>query len=191
MKIAFLGWGSLLWDHRAEFEEHHGPWQLDGPILKLEFSRVSRTRNGALTLVLDSRNGEPCQVAYAFSKRRDPDDAICDLMWREGTTLGNIGVWSANNSREQSRSDEVLRSVRFWALQKHIDAVIWSDLSSNFESESKCRQPFTIENALCHIQTLDTEGKAKTVEYVSRAPDFIETPLRDALRSQPWFPDPD
>jgi hypothetical protein len=187
MKTAFLGWGSLLWDHSAEIEEHHGPWHFDGPTLKLEFSRVSRSRNGALTLVLDSRNGELCQVAYAFSKRQDPDEAIRDFMRREGTTPRNIGTWFARNSRQQSRSSEVLRSVRLW-LQKHIDVVIWSDLPSNFERKSKCQHPFTIEHALWHIEALDDEGKAKTVEYVSRAPDFIVTPLRDALRSQPWFP---
>lgn len=65
MKIAILGWGSLLWDQRAEFDKKHEDWQFDGPSLMLEFSRVSQTRNGALTLVLDFNNGKPCQVAYA------------------------------------------------------------------------------------------------------------------------------
>ena len=91
MKIAILGWGSLLWDQRAEFDKQHEGWQFDGPSLKLEFSRVSETRNNALTLVLDSNNGNSCQVAYALSNRKNPDDAICDLRCREGTTLKNIG----------------------------------------------------------------------------------------------------
>ena len=58
MKITVLGWGSLLWDKRPEFDEQHDAWQSDGPYLKIEFSRVSSTRNGALTLVLDTKNGK-------------------------------------------------------------------------------------------------------------------------------------
>jgi hypothetical protein len=188
MRIALLGWGSLLWDRRADFDEHHEPWQLDGPSLKVEFSRVSRSRNDALTLVLDARNGQSCQVAYAFSKRRDPDDAICDLRCREGSTLSNIGFCFADGSRHQSRSDEVLKDIRNWALPKAINVVIWSDLASNFERKSKGRESFSIESALFHIQALDAEGKAKAAEYVWRAPEFIETPLRGILQSQPWFP---
>ena len=57
MRIAILGWGSLLWDKRAEFdwfEKQYEQWQCDGPTLKLEFSRVSESRGNALTLVLDT-----------------------------------------------------------------------------------------------------------------------------------------
>ncbi|HUW28007.1 MAG TPA: hypothetical protein VMV97_05295 [Sulfuriferula sp.] len=187
MKIAILGWGSLLWDKRADFDKQHEDWQFDGPSLKLEFSRVSQTRNNALTLVLDINNGKPCQAAYALSKRKNPDDAICDLRCREGTTLKNIGFYFANKSRKQSREEEVLKSIQSWASEKKIDVVIWTDLASNFQEMSKCKKPFSIEAALCHIQALDTEGKAKAAEYVWRAPKFIDTPLREALQSQPWF----
>jgi len=187
MKIAILGWGPLLWDQRAEFDEQHEDWQFDGPSLKLEFSRVSQTRNGALTLVLDTKNGRPCQVAYALSKRNNPDDAIYDLRCREGTTLRNIGFYFADNSRKQSREEEVLKGIQSWASERKIDVVIWTDLASNFQDKSKCKMPFSIEAALCHIQALDSEGKAKAAEYVWRAPRFIETPLREALQLQPWF----
>jgi hypothetical protein len=63
--IVILGWGSLLWDRRAAFDEQRGEWQFDGPNLSLEFSRISKTRAGALTLVIDPINGERCSVAYA------------------------------------------------------------------------------------------------------------------------------
>ena len=187
MKIAILGWGSLLWDRRAEFYKQHEDWQCDGPSLKLEFSRVSQTRNDALTLVLDLNNGESCEVAYALSKRRNPDDAICDLRCREGTTLENIGFYFADGSRKQSREGDVLKGIQSWALERKIDVVIWTDLASNFREKSKCKKPIFIEAALCHIQALDTEGKAKAAEYVWRAPQFIDTPLRKELQSQPWF----
>ncbi len=186
MKIAILGWGSLLWDHHVEFDKQHEEWQFDGPSLTLEFSRISLSRNRALTLVIDSENGKLCQVAYAFSKRRNPDDAICDLRCREGTTLKNIGFYFADESRKQARDYQSLVSIRDWASSKKIDVTIWTDLESNFQQIRKT--PFSIESALSYIQCLDPEGKVKAAEYVWRAPKFIETPLREALQSQPWFP---
>jgi len=187
MKIAILGWGSLLWDKCTEFDEQHDEWHSDGPKLKIEFSRVSSTRKGALTLVLDTKNGKECQVAYTRSKRKNPDDAICDLRSREGTTLKNIGFYFADNSRKQARYDEVLRVIERWASTKKLDVVIWTDLESNFQEKSKSKQPFSIEAAISHIQALDNEGKANASEYVCRAPAFVVTPLHEALQSQPWF----
>ena len=187
MKIAILSWGSLLWDKHNEFDKQHMDWLFDGPSLKLEFSRVSQTRNDALTLVLDFQNGKPCQVAYAFSKRKNPDDAICDLRSREGTTLKNIGFYFADGSRQQSRESGILEIVKTWACERKVDVVVWTDLASNFQEKSKSKEPFSIDAALRQGQALEAEGKSKAAEYVWRAPDFIDTPLRVALQSQPWF----
>lgn len=187
MKIAILGWGSLLWDEHPEFDEQHEEWQFDGPSLEIEFSRVSKKRNGALTLVLDAKNGKACQVAYSLSKRKSPDDAICDVRSREGTTLKNVGFYFADNSRRQAREEPVLKTIQDWALEKKIDVVIWTDLESNFQKESKCRMPFSIKTALCHIQALDDKGKVMAAEYVWRSPTFVNTPLREVLQAQPWF----
>jgi hypothetical protein len=187
LKIAILGWGSLLWDKDPEFEEQHEDWQVDGPSLKIEFSRVSQKRNGALTLVLDMKNGSSCQVAYAMSKRKIPDDARCDLRNREGTTLTNIGFCFVDNSRKQARDEGVLEAICNWAVFKRIDVAVWTDLENNFLAKSNCRQPFSIEAALQHIQNLDSEGKARAAEYVWRAPAFVKTPLREMLQVQPWW----
>ena len=193
MQIAILGWGSLLWedqtDRAREFDEHRNDnWCYDGPSLKLEFSRVSSSRNHALTLVLDYRNGEACHVAYTLSKRKCPDDAICDLRCREGTLLANIGCYFADDSQDPRFNDEeALTSIRNWATEKSIDIVVWTDLENNFKKKSKCKKCFSIEAARAHIQALDPKGKAKAAEYVWRAPNFIKTPLRRALQAEPWF----
>ena len=188
MKIAILGWGSLLWDIKPEFDNYHAEWNLDGPILKLEFSRVSQTRDNALTLVIDSKNGSPCQVAYAVSCRKDSDDVISDLRCREGTTIKNIGFYYSDGSRTCDCDNDSLKSIAIWASHNNIDIVVWTNLSSNFKEKSKCQEMFSVDNALKHLQQIDAKGKAKAAEYVWRAPDFINTPLREALHSQPWFP---
>jgi len=57
MTIAILGWGSLLWDKNHDFDNQHESWKFDGPLLPLEFSRISKSRDNALTLVIDELNG--------------------------------------------------------------------------------------------------------------------------------------
>lgn len=187
MKIAILGWGSLLWDNQEKFKEFNkqlGSWQFDdGPSLPLEFSRISQSRGNALTLVIDEENGTLCKVAYAFSKRKNPDDTICDLRCREGTTINNIGYYFADKSRKYSRNG--LSDISEWAKEKNIDVVIWTDLESNFKNRTG--ESFSIRSALLQIQKLNPESKVKAAEYMWRAPDFINTPLRKALQSQPWF----
>lgn len=188
MKIAILGWGSLLWDDcRPEFAKQVQNWISDGPNLKIEFSRVSKQRDGALTLVLDAENGQACQVAYALSRRKKPDDAICDLRNAEKTTLANVGFYFADHSRRQVRDENVLRIIEEWASEKQIDVVIWTDLESNFQKSSNTKSSFSIEAAIGHILALKGNGKVEAVKYVWRAPVFVRTPLREALEREPWF----
>ena len=184
-RIAILGWGSLLWDERPEFDEHHGSWESAGPELKIEFSRVSQTRGGALTLVVDPSNGTNCRVAFARSKRRDPEDTICDLRSREGTTRSNIGFYFADGSRSQCKDSRTLAAVTAWVAASANDVVVWTDLRSNFQS--LCGQPFSIEAALAHLRSLEARAKSGAAEYVWRAPGFVKTALRTALEAEPWF----
>ena len=184
-KIALLGWGSLLWDKRPDFDAHHEQWLDDGPELKIEFTRVSETRQGALTLVVDPEHGAACRVSYAMSTRIDPDDAIRDLRCREGTTLKNIGYWFADGSKSQFRNKETLEAIRSWGGTKAVDVVVWTDLLSNFRQ--KTGQAFTIEAAVAHLSSLPAEAKAGAAEYVWRAPSFVNTPLRTTLQAISWF----
>jgi len=171
----------------VDFDDQHDHWRFDGPLLPLEFSRISKSRSGALTLVIDRKNGKQCCVAYAVSRRRNPDDAICDLRSREGTTVSNIGYCLTDGSQKQGRDTQVLQAISEWALSKKLDAVTWTDLQNNFKRESKSHQAFSVPNAISYLRALDTEGKAKAIEYVRRAPNFVGTPLREALMHEPWF----
>jgi hypothetical protein len=190
MSIAILGWGSLLWEGGCEFDDQHEPWQFDGPELKVEFSRVSSSRSGALTLVIDEQYGSLTTVAWCLSKRHDVEDAVCDLRCREGTTLQHIGRICLDNQHAVPASPtSASHSIGLWARGKELDAVIWTALTSNFTK--KARQPaFSVEAAIAYLQTLGAAGKVRAAEYVWRAPDFVRTPLRSALQREPWFPEP-
>lgn len=185
-KIVLLGWGSLLWDKRPEFDEHHGLWQFDGPELPLDFSRISSTRNGALTLVIDNANGALCRSAYALSARRNPDDAIEDLRRREGTDKRYVGFFFRDGTR--CGQPPVPDSIRLWADHRGIDVVAWTALPSNFKEITG--HSFSVQNAIRQMQSLPADVKPSAAEYVWRAPDFVTTPLRTALQAQPWFAPP-
>lgn len=184
-KIALLGWGSLLWDNHADFDAHHGLWLPDGPSLKIEFTRVSETRQGALTLAIDPEHGANCEVSYTISSRKNLDDAICDLRCREGTILKNIGFCYADGTDSRSRHGETLIAVTEWAVAKGISMVVWTDLMSNFKQ--KTGKEFSIEAAVVYLSSMKAEAKAGAAEYVWRAPAFVKTPLRSTLEGVPWF----
>lgn len=188
MSIAILGWGSLLWDteNGIEFDKWHDPWVLDdGPTLNIEFSRISEKRLGALTLVIDEQHGSPVTVAWCLSKRSRPEDAVCDLRCREGTTVNNIGRLDLTLSKGHSNNDIAENAILEWARLKKLDAVVWTALKSNFTE--KTGEPFCVDNAVSYLKRLAPEGKSKAAEYVRQAPAFVKTPLRSALQKELWF----
>jgi hypothetical protein len=187
-RIAILGWGSLLWDKsQKEFDDWHEDWRFDGPVLKLEFSRKSVSRLNALTLVVDPVHGQQCQVAYAMSKRASPETAIADLRAREKTRRENIGYTFSDGSHRQGRDANSIDVISQWAKDRSIDVVLWTDLPASFDGVA--RKDF-LDAAVNHVQRLPSEGKAMAAEYVWRAPDFVVTPLREALQAEPWFRKP-
>jgi hypothetical protein len=185
IKIAILGWGSLLWEESQRgFDEQHEGWRFDGPVLKLEFSRKSESRLNALTLVIDPIHGQECQVAYALSKRASPQEAIADLCAREKTRERNIGCSFADGSRRQGRDANLIDVILLWAKEKSIDVVLWTDLPGSFDNVPKNE---FVTAAVNHVQQLTRKGKVMAAEYVWRAPDLVDTPLRRALQVEPWF----
>ena len=64
MKIAILGWGSLLWQPKdLQFDKEIG-WSANGPFLPIEFARISK--DGRLTLVI-TENGTDVKTYFAIS----------------------------------------------------------------------------------------------------------------------------
>jgi hypothetical protein len=177
-RIAVLGWGSLLWEGGDKFDAWHTPWRYDGPLLTLEFSRISRSRRGALTLVIDPQNGTPTIVAYCLSLRTSMAEAIDDLRMREATKDAHIGRVQRNEIAH-GRDPASLDAIRSWADGLGMDGVIWTDLPSNFVQ--KTGRAFSVDAARAYVLTLDADGQAKAREYARSAPAFLHTPVRDLL----------
>ncbi len=188
-QTAILGWGSLLWEGGAEFDRWHDDWRFDGPSLKLEFSRVSSSRLGALTLVIDPQHGAATLVAWCLSKRKDPADAAADLRCREGCAVKYLARLSLPAAPDAQPEFPGTADIAAWAAARKLDAVIWTALPSNFTSE--VNQPFTVHEAIAYLKRLSAPAKVKAAEYIWRAPEFVRTPLRKAVEREPWFAEVD
>lgn len=189
MRIAILGWGSLIWDKR-DLPRIEADWSKGGPKLPLEFSRISKSRSGSLTLVIDPKKGVNLPTRFAVSSRDNLDDAICDLRRREDTTVRKIGYVDVTTGLQRcSVFPQASNIIRQWAADNKFDAVIWTDLPSNFHR--KTRKEFSVSNAIEYlISKLSDSAASIAREYISKAPNEIQTPLRRKLASHPWFTNP-
>jgi len=179
-RIAILGWGSLIWCPRQL--QYEGEWQQDGPVLPIEFSRISS--DGRLTLVIDTQRGVDTPTRFVASSHTDLKSAIENLRDRECTLERNIGYIDVVNGQQRCRNGErVCQAIRDWAAELGFDAVIWTDLLPKFE-EGK---PFTVENAVAYLQSLSPAKAACAREYIRNAPQEVDTPLRRRLDEVGWL----
>lgn len=165
MKIAILGWGSLFWKHDIDFNKNRTKWFFDGPVLPLQFSRVSKTDDDALTLVIDPIYGDLAKVAFSLSKRKTVEEAITDLAKREGCSHRHIGRWP----RGKFFSEEEIKN---WAESKQIDHVIWTGLKSNFRRETGNK--FSKPNIIRYLDQLSDPKKAEAYRYAMLSPKFLD-----------------
>ena len=171
MRIAIIGWGSLIWSPREL--PHEGPWLLGGPALPIEFSRISR--DGRLTLVIDPQHGAPIRTLYATSTRASLADAVEDLARREACPPESIGA---------ATSDE-----HAWCSQQGFDGAVWTALESTFRAHTG--SDFSPNAAALSLDGLKGERRARTIEYLDRAPPTTDTPLRRHLAQTGLISPPD
>ena len=180
MTIAILGWGSLI--PCPGDLSIMGGWHLDGPVLKIEFSRKSA--DGRLTLVIDTGRGTEVTTQFAESTCADLNAAIENLRHREGTAARNIGVCS-RDATETSNHPQVLPSIREWLTRSRFDAVIWTDLGSNFAPDRNRKE--LLDEAFSYLESLSTVCKANARNYINTAPPQTQTELRLYLQSKGWL----
>lgn len=182
MKIAILGWGSLIWDKRdLKIKEtiSGNEWKQDGPELPLEFSRVSL--DGRLTLVIDNQ-GTVNPVLYAISEFADIQEAKNNLTNREGTSKSNIGCMFRNGTCHPADFIYTTRLLNWLKANPDIDALIWTNLQSNFEL--KTGKQFSPANALQYLHSLEDHKKITVVNYILKAPLQIHTIFRTAFEKE-------
>jgi hypothetical protein len=181
LRIAILGWGSLIWDPRELPRE--GTWQTDGPVLPIEFSRVSL--DCRLTLVLDDDNGEPVPTRYVPSPRADINDAIRDLKEREATRtkrIGYVDLVRQVDSHTLPKQVAIHGRVAEWARARGFSAVVWTALPANFQNETG--RPFSVRNAYDYLAALPRSARDRALKYIDNAPEEVSTPLRREIKAR-------
>lgn len=173
---AILGWGSLLWDPRnLNFIKEVG-WLEDGPVLSVEFARISN--DGRLTLVI-TENGTFVKTYFAMSNYLWTTEAIDNLIEREGTE--NIGFYIKETNTFYPENFKYKQSIIDWIENYGMDAVIWTNLGENWKIRNKEKEIIKIINPderVSYVENLDKSTKEKAKEYICKAPIQIQTKYR-------------
>jgi len=186
MRIAILGWGSLINEPRGL--PIVGEWQQDGPKLWIEFSRISRkgARKDCLTLVIDELCDSEVTTLHVLSARSNLSQAIADLQTREGTSLDDIGFCEVETGRfapnAMSRHPKSCERIRAWACDKDFDAVVWTALPRRFKDATGI--PFSPEAALKYLIGLPAPTRSLALNYIHTAPERTMTSFRRLLLEQ-------
>lgn len=186
MTIAVLGWGSLIWDPRELAVA--SLFTLSGPSLSIEFARVSGKDKAPrrLTLVIDDEVGVQCQTYIALSAFDDLDAARENLRSREGLAhVNGIGFavkGGASSARAIERHPKAVTAIEVWLAASNFDAVIWTALANNFAE--RAGEAFSVDAALRFLEALPEDQLPHSLEYIRKAPEPVQTPVRDAVSAR-------
>ena len=183
-RIAIIGWGSLIWDLEILAPHVTGDWLMEaGPKLPMEFSRVSPKRKLGLAVCLDPAVGVACKTHIIRSARGDIAGALEDLRARERAPMGRIGAF--HQDFQHGRMPEVVELVAGWCADNGWDGAVWTDLEPNFKAHTA--QDFSVERGVEYLKTLQGESLVEAYNYIENAPKQTATPLRAALKYDPWW----
>lgn len=177
MKIAILGWGSLIWQPKELNYNKEFGWKDDGPYLPIEFARISN--NGRLTLVI-TENDTEVQTLYTLSNYKTTEEAVLDLAVREGAGRKSIGFYDKTKKEFSDLNFPFRDKIIEWVDRTDFDAVIWTNLEENWEEKTKDR----IE----YLKSLKGTTSALAEEYIRKTPEQIRTNLRQEIATQLNWP---
>jgi len=172
MKIACLGWGSLIWDpQKFEKQLKAKDWNADGPLAPIEFARQSD--DGRITLVIEP-TAAPVKLLWNIMTTTDLKTAREALRDRERSHL--IGTWERG-----SQEPELIQDLSQWATKQDLDAVVWTALGHKFDGDNILP---SIEEVLTYLKGLTGDKCIKSKEYIECAPQQIDTEYRRRIRAE-------
>ena len=173
--IACLGWGSLVWDPRELPIQR--TWFLDGPTVRVEFSRQSQ--DGRITLVLVP-GATAVRSLWAIMDAQTLEAAREALASREKIPKKNeakhIGSWSIG---DQPVSE--IPNLSAWAEASGVQHVVWTALPPKF---SGVEQAPTEEQVVSYLEALVGAQRDAAEIYVRRAPKQIDTAFRRKIEAK-------
>lgn len=172
MRIASLGWGSLIW--KPGVLSLASDWHKDGPLLPIEFSRVG---DGGELATAVCMNAPLVEVYWALLSVGDMALAASLLREREQIPAQRVdGVGSL------IIKSQPVGTLAEWAAEKGLDAVIWTALPPRF-AHIEGRIP-SVEDVLNYLASLEGEKREHAQSYMQQVPAEFATPYRQAIREQ-------
>jgi hypothetical protein len=159
-------------------------WENDGPQVHVEFLRISDSREGRMTLVLDE-SAEPVTSLWAQMTTTDLSAARESLRARERVPKSNmtrdIDVW-----RRGDPSPPLIPNLSEWAEAKNPDAVVYTNLGRNFHLDGHLA---TADEVVDYLKTLEDSTREEARDYVRKAPTQVNTAYRRAIEAAlGWTP---
>ena len=177
MTIAYLGWGSLVWDP-SDLPVRR-PWFADGPLLPIEFARQSS--DGRITLVI-TPNAALVRSLWALISVEDLTEAQRRLGQREHIPeekiAERIAIWNGAKEHESSHA-----RIAQWARAKNLDAVLWTNLPPKMNGINKLP---ALEDVIGYLKDLQAEHEKylNAERYIRMAPAQIDTVYRRAIERE-------
>lgn len=153
MKIACLGWGSLIW--KPEALPVVGDWQIDGPSLPVEFSRVGDGGELATAICIDAPLSDVCWTLLDASSLPLAVQALREREKIPAARDDGVGTLLPRK--------HVVGSLSKWAVSKGLDAVTWTALPPRYEGIEN-RIP-SLEDVLAYLESLT--GRCATTQNVT------------------------
>lgn len=187
---AILGWGSLIWEPKnLDYNKSLG-WVYDGPILPIEFARISK--DGRLTLVI-TENGSLNKTFYTLANSNlSFEETFENLRIREGKCYKkDIGFYKAETDEFHSNDFKYKEEIRNWAKEKKIKNIIWTDLPEkwNYKNENNETVNINPNERIEYLKNLTSEKKELAEKYIRKTPPEIKTNFRKVIEEQlNWKP---
>jgi len=170
VKIACLGWGSLIWNSGALPIE--GAWLEDGPQLPIELCRVADGGELSTAICIDT---VPVQVLWAVLDVSSIQEGCDALKAREkipserNDAVGTLSITGSGGGK-----------LTQWAQQREIGAVIWTALPPRFEGmEGRIPSATDVVEYLLGLEGYTLEHARS---YIQQLPLQISTPYRLAIK---------
>jgi hypothetical protein len=183
MRIAVIGWGSLIWSPGSLSISTR--WHRDGPLLPVEFARISG--DGRLTLVIHPGSADQSTL-WAIAASEDIAGAREDLRRRERTNSAPIHSLIVDGYVSRGVTGDVQNAIAAWlSTRPQTHGCVWTGLPSNWQGARRCE--FSIEDAIRYLQELPDPQRAQ--EYIQNAPAQIQTEARKQIRVRLGWQDAD
>jgi hypothetical protein len=185
MMIGCLTWGSLVWNPGKL--PIRGGWQTDGPLLPIEFARLSNHNRITLVILYNQPNYAPSRSLWTLLDVQSPKEAFKALKDREGAKSNQgIGLWEKGTAEPAHGVD---RRIARWAEVIGLDAVVWTKLGPKWvEGNKEVERMPTQDEVIRKIRTWDEPLGTYARLYLQMAPKQIDTPYRRAVFDEfGWF----